>query len=440
MDVDTNGFSNFPKTREARLKGLKDLVRDGVPSGTKKIPGRNGGNRDVYRIPLNLLSYNPYNTRFLSEAKTLEHRVGKLSDENPEHVKYIEDFLWKWKKDKNINTIDSLIADGQLDPGVVTRDGIILSGNRRFRLLNEINRHMDKYAKPDVNLEGLDYFEAVILEEPLTTKQIIKYESFYQYGTEEKVDYNPIEKYIAAHDQIQQGFTEEEIYKNFQAIAKDGVKTVKLWLEVFELMDEYLVHIGEPSVYTALNTAEEAFLSINGSLKSLQSGRGRSRTLWAFNPFDVANFKRVAFDYIHNGTATHDFRDLFKIFQNESAWKSFVEEHKKIMASETMDTFDEYRAKNPDSNETEIAKKRKLDFESKYKKPLNKAFGYEKARIEGEKAEEAPLGILKAAMDKLKKFEALLEANGDDALGTDEYVSKLREIQSLSGNLKQRLD
>ena len=440
MSENNSNSDGFPKSRATRLKELSHIIESDKFIGTKKIPGRNGGNKKVYKIPLSFLSYNPYNTRFLSEAKTLESRLGKLSDENPEHVKYIEKFLWDWKVDKNKSTIHSLIADGQLDPGVVTRDGVILSGNRRFRLLNEINRHRKDYSGRGINLDGLDTFEAVIIDEELSQKDIIKYESFYQYGTEEKVDYNPIEKYIAAHDQKELGFDEEEIYKNFQALAKDK-KKVKEWLETYNLMDQYLNHIGEPGIFTALTSSEEAFLNINGNVKQLENGRGSTvRKMWNFDETDIADFKMVAFDYIRSGMATHSFRDLFKTFQNKAAWKAFKKSHDEIMQSDNLASFDDYRKINADLDESEVSKKRKLDYEDKFKKKLNKVFGSEITRQMVEKEDEEPYDLLKGIVIKLEKFENFVDQKGDLNSHADDCIDKLREIQSISGRLKQRLD
>lgn len=437
---ETKSEEGFPKTRAARRNELARIIKSGTQIGTKKIPGRNGGNKPVFRIPLSFLSYNPYNTRFLSEAKTLEGRLGKLSDENPDHIKYIEKFLWEWKVDKNKSTIDSLIANGQLDPGVVTRDGIILSGNRRFRLLNEINRNKRQFSGPGKNLDGLDYFEAVIIDEELSPKDIIKYESFYQYGTEEKVDYNPIEKYIAVKDQKDLGFTEDEIFSNFQALAKEKKKITE-WLETFQLMNQYLNHIGEPGVYTALTSTEEAFLNINSNVKSLENGRSATvRRMWNFDELDIADFKMVAFNYIRNGMQTHRFRDLFKTFQNETAWKEFKKEHDQIMQSDRVDSFDDYRKNNPSLDESEVSKKRTLDYRDKYEKKLNKAFGSEVTRQMVEKEDEQPFDLLKGVLQKLEKFEKYVEGHGALNSHEDDCVGKLREIQSLSGRLKQRLD
>ena len=187
---------DFPLSAAARKEHLNE-IKNGTPISTVKVPGH--GSLPVYKIPLQYLSYNPYNTRFLSQAKTWQKRLGRrLSNEQPEDVRKIEEFLWSYKKEKNESTINSLIREGQLQPGVVTVDGLILAGNRRFRLLNEIDRNPEKYHKNNANTDGLKFFEAAILDTVLSEKEIVRYESFYQYGAEDKVDYDPIQKYIAA--------------------------------------------------------------------------------------------------------------------------------------------------------------------------------------------------------------------------------------------------
>lgn len=243
---------NFPITRAARKNYLDDIKKGNSISSTK-VPGK--GMMPVFRIPLKYLSYNPYNTRFLAQSKTLERRFGcKLSDENPEHIKAIEKFIWNEKKSQNISTINSLIKHGQIQPGVVTTDGIILAGNRRFRLLNEIIRNPDKYESPKNGIDGLCYFEAVILDnEQLDEKEIIYYESFYQFEIEDKVEYNPIQKYIAAHVQREMGFTTLQIAKHFMTITEGKESKVKDWLDIYNYMDEYLTYIEEEGIYTALD-------------------------------------------------------------------------------------------------------------------------------------------------------------------------------------------
>lgn len=432
---------NFPITRAARKTHL-DEIKQGSSISSSKVPGK--GMMEVYRIPLEYLSYNPYNTRFLAQAKTLERRFGcKLSDEKPEHLIAIEKFIWDEKKDKNISTINSLIKDGQLQPGVVTADGVILAGNRRFRLLNEITRNPDKYESSKISISGLAYFEAVILDnEPLDEKGIIEYESFFQFGIEDKVEYNPIQKYIAAHDHRDKGFTPQQIANHFMSITKGKESEVKEWLEVYEYMDEYLKYIGEEGIYTALDGREEAFLHLRRLLKSYKNGKA-GVNIWAYKDMDLNDLKIIYFDYIHLNTPTHDFRLFKDIFAEEELWKKFRDNESRIIEDENniIESFDDYRKNHPDVEEAEISKYRENDYKSKVKGGLNQLYGIENGRIQSAKVQELPLDILKAIQQKLSKLELDMENNGlNGTYESDEFIDIVRDIQKRIGRIKQKVD
>lgn len=430
---------NFPQSREARKVELQ-RIKDGAHVSTVKIPGR--GVSNVYRIPLEFLSYNPHNTRFLAEAKTLEKKLGrKLSDESPDDVGEIEHFLWKQNEDQNENTINSLIKETQLQPGVVTLDGVILSGNRRFRLLNEIARNRNRYSKDGVNLDGLQYFEAAILDDQLTEKDIVRYESYYQYGTENKVEYDPIQKYIAAHDQHKLGFTDKEIAENFMSITEGGKeRKVKEWLEVFRLMDEYLEYIGEPGIYTALEGREEAFLNLRRTLNGFQNGRSGSG-IWAFEEFDLDNLKLCYFQFIRLNVGTHDFRLFKDIFSKQDRWEVFSENSQRVIDENPLKSFDEYRREYEELDEAEVAKMRNRDYEAKVGKELKQLYGSENARITAEKVGETPMKTLEQIQQKLEKLESELTNNPDnETFDTAEFVDTIRDILSRVGKIKQQVD
>lgn len=432
---------NFPMTREARKQRLSE-IKQGTYISTSKVPGK--GPQPVYRIPLEFLSYNPYNTRFLAQAKTLERRFGQeLSDENPEHIFEIERFIWEEKKDRNLGTINSLIKDGQLQAGVVTADGVVLAGNRRFRLLNEIVRNHDKYVNPRTRIDGLEYFEAVILdEENLGKKEIVKYESFYQFGIEEKVEYNPIQKYIAAEDQKATGFTEQEIANNFITLTEGKKKVVEKWLAVFEIMNEYLEYVEEPGILTALEGREEAFLQLHTLLKSYRGNKSGSIP-WAFDDNDLSALKLVFFDYIRLNIPTHDFRIFKDIFFDEKQWRNFETSVGEITGDENnrLRSFDEYREDNPDVNESTISKIRQNDYKAKVEKGLNRLYGVENARIKNREAQEKPIEILNSIKQKLSKLEEDMGTNPEkDTFETDEFIDAVREIQKRIGRIKQQVD
>jgi hypothetical protein len=432
---------NYPITRAAR-KSYLDEIKKGKSIGSSKVPGK--GMMDVYRIPLQYLSYNSYNTRFLAQAKTLERRFGcKLSDENPEHIKAIEKFIWEEKKTQNESTINSMIKYGQLQPGVVTADGIILAGNRRYRLLNEISRNPDKYESSKNGIAELDYFEAVILDrEKLSEKEIIYYESFYQFEIEEKVEYNPIQKYLASHEQKEMGFTENQIANHFMSITKGEDKVVKLWLEVYDYMEEYLKHIEEEGIYTALEGREEAFLSLRTTIKGFTKGKAGTN-IWAFKNFDLDDLKIIFFDYIRLNAPTHDFRLFKDIFSDETHWKKFSDSESKIIGDENnrIESFDIYRKTYPDDDETTISKVRQGDYKDKVEVGLNKLYGHEKARIINEKTQEFPIDILKLIQQKLSKLESDMSSNRrNETYESDEFIDAICDIQKRVGRIKQKVD
>ncbi len=139
---------------------------------------------NIYKIPLDYLIYNKYNGRILSRTKSLESHGKEISTETKEGKLLIEKLLWDSKPDRNKRTKEDIESKGQLNPGITTKDGIIVDGNRRAMLLNKI----DKF----------DYFEAIIL--PVTLEEnpieIEKLETSFQMGEDEKLGYNPIEKYL----------------------------------------------------------------------------------------------------------------------------------------------------------------------------------------------------------------------------------------------------
>ena len=434
---------NFPKTRRARKEELARIKMNN-PISTKKVPGK--GTRPVYRIPLEYLSYNPYNTRFLAQAKTLERRFGQeLSDEISEHIIEIEKFIWKEKKDRNESTIDSLIKHGQLEAGVVTADGIILAGNRRFRLLNEIVRNPDTYKSKRTGTDGLEYFEAVILDdEALSKKEIVKYESFYQFGVEDKVEYNPIQKYIAAKDQKDLGFSDQEIADNFITLSKGKSNEVVKWLTVFEIMSDYLDYIKESGIYTALEGREEAFLNLNSLLKSYRARGSRAGSVpWPYDENDLIALKVVFFDYIRLNIPTHDFRIFKDIFSDQTQWRTFESNVNEIVADERnqLKSFDDYRKENPDVDETTISIIRQNDYKENVEKGLNRLYGVENARIKSIEAQEKPMEILNAIKQKLSKLEEDMNNNPDkEIFETEEFYGAVNEIRKRIGRIKQQVD
>jgi len=94
----------------------------------------------VYNIPLSYLIYNKYNGRILSRTKSLEKQNQAIDVETEKGRDLIEKLLMESKLDRNRKTLQSIKDFGQQKVGIITKDGVIIDGNRRAMLLNTIDR------------------------------------------------------------------------------------------------------------------------------------------------------------------------------------------------------------------------------------------------------------------------------------------------------------
>ena len=194
--------------RKAKLKEFTDHPEKACRTG---IPITYHGSiitLDAYEIPLEYLVYNPYNGRIGSVVKSYERQNHQLNPEDPDDKRIIEKFLWDSKPEANKKTKERLLKEHQQRHGIVTADGMIIDGNRRASLLNNI---MADESIPFNEKGHCQYFIAIILPEGADKKEILALETTYQMGEDAKVDYNPIEKYLKCKDLKDAGFTDDDI-------------------------------------------------------------------------------------------------------------------------------------------------------------------------------------------------------------------------------------
>jgi len=295
---------------------------------------------DVYEVPLEYLLYNKYNGRILSRTKSIEALGVDIDPETAKGKKKIEELLWDSKVDRNERTKEDLKKYGQKKVAIITRDGVIIDGNRRAMLLNQI----DKF----------DYLRAIILE--VTSDQdpyeIEKLETSYQMGEDEKLSYNPIEIYLKTLDQYKL-LSKQDFYnpqkEDTKVIAKlyewigdyksdKGIKGIKFRLQAMSLMNEYLDNFEYNNVYTQLDGREEQFRGLTRWLQHFyNSGVKRFD---GSTDIDIDDLKSVGFDLIRVKCSNAEFRYLAggvdktrHIFGDKEIWKSFLAEHDRIINS-----------------------------------------------------------------------------------------------------------
>lgn len=341
--------------KETRIQKIDEIInRDkNNPFNKIEIPWEDDlVTMNVYKIPLDLLVYNKYNGRILSRTKSLETQSHSIDEYSEEGKKVIERLLWDSKPVRNRKTQKNIADFGQQKVGIITKDGIIIDGNRRAMLLNDIQNEgilsSKKYDKK------YDYFKAVVLpvtlnENPL---EIEKLETSFQMGEDQKLGYNATEKYLKAkelYNRLTTGkeFTPDNIDEN--AITKiadwmgEQKSEIKKYLSTMSIMDEYLFYLEYDGVYTQLDNREDQFLNLDKWLNNFY-GEDSKKPFDGYFDSDVDKLKEIAFDYIrlrgsNSAKPNYDgkeFRNLAEgqrenhFFGDKQIWESFISKHDEI--------------------------------------------------------------------------------------------------------------
>lgn len=404
--------------RKQKLKELQESTTPAIIGLPLKYQGENK-TFNAYRIPLDYLVYNPYNGRIGSIVKSYERQNHKLDVENPDDVKLIEQFLWQSKIDANKKTRQSLLDDHQQKFGIVTAEGVIIDGNRRASLLNNI-RHDDSIP---ANRKGhCEYFTAIILPGDADKKEILRLETTFQMGEDAKVDYNPIEKYLKCKDLKDAGFTDAEI-ADFMGESKSNVS---MYLAVLQLMDQYLEYYNYTGIYTLLDKNEDSFQKLNSALKSYRSGS--VPCMWDFDPEeDTEDLKLIAFDYIRCDFDQTAFRDIIRkptsqnpnasIFGNKEIWTSFKERHfdnveKITNEEENVESLIQHSAGN---DITRILRARDNKWRRAVEPIIKENFSQSIEKLHNKQAADNPLKLLQKALDALESVDTEQESFKHDA-------------------------
>jgi len=418
--------------KEQRIIELEKLKKEATPYKYDNIIYKDINDlAPVYLIPLHFLVYNKYNGRILSMVKSFERQFRKLDPVHPEDKKIIELFLWESRPDRNRTTMQDLRDHKQKKVGIVTKDGIIIDGNRRASLLNKI-------AEEDNT--GPAYFMAIILDDTLdgNPQEIMKLETTYQMGEDEKLDYNPIEKYLKCKDLIDAGFRAAQI----AAFMNEKETQILEWLSIMNLMDNYLEALGYDSIYTRLDRLEGQFVDLNKYLKKYDNGAPAAD--WNYDQTDLSDLKAICFDYIRARYEGKEFRAIANPSKKESffckkkVWEKFRDEHFKTIETINKNelSIDELRKREPDGDLSEILRVRDEDWTNSTKALLTSNLNRSQRALEDVNEENEPVELLKRAK------ETLLSINpGSEGFYADlRVVALIREINKITEGFTENIN
>ncbi|UZT97066.1 hypothetical protein ODZ84_17945 [Chryseobacterium fluminis] len=372
----------------------------------------------ISEIPLSKLIYNKYNGRIKSLVLSYESGIGRILNATDTKDKgIIESYLYDSAANRNEKTLQSLQDYGQQEIGIVTSDMIIIDGNRRASLLNKLHRE----DKIETNV-----FKAIILDEKLEDNplEIIKLETNYQMGVDNKVEYKPIEKYLRCHELIHEHQVDiNEVAK----LMSESVHRINQWLDILSLMNEYLIYLDSPKVYTRLDKKEGHFVDLYNYIKKYKASN-----------INVIELKEVYFDYIRLGVPVQRVRIIGNpnnsqsLFAKQDLWIPFYENHKMIKASYNETSFSSVKPIYPDKSNEEIFDKLDNDFQDKIGLPLKENLTEGEIQLKILADRNATLKELNRILNYIVKLK-IVETPEEEV----EQISKLLENISQNAILKR---
>lgn len=370
--------------------------------------------------------------------KTYEKQHEPINPETSKGENKIIEFLWDSDINRNKITLNSIGTGGQDEPGIVTKDGVIVDGNRRCMIIKKLQNMKETYPGAP------NYFKAVILEDTLqdNAKEIRRLETIYQMGVDEKVDYGAIEKYLKCKEMTEvDGYTPKQIS---EMIADTKESDVKIYLSILSLMEDYLDSLGYGGMYTLLreHKVEGPFVDLNNYLNKHSEGKNLHDRSWEPKKKDIANLKQIYFDYIRAGFRTaHNIRNIGNpskrqgFFNNENIWNDFLDRYKEIDEINLKEkSLCDWRTERPNEEIEDIIKARETSWKQEVGMPnsspskLKKNLEQTKRQLEDQNEENSPFELLTRAKNTLNSVNTEVKTfKGEDIKKISHEIRKMAE-------------
>lgn len=261
----------------------------------------------VYRVPIRYLIYNIRNGRFAAELLAKESQLKrKLDPGTPQDAKIIQKLLL----DLNPSETEALKADlrqnGQLDPGVITRDGAVINGNRRMAILSALHE--------ETHEPRFEYLRVARLPKDVDEKDIWRIEAGLQFAKEFRLDYSPINELLKLKEGRDSGLSSAAISRIL--LGRFTPAKVEEKLSILKLIESYLVFIGKPGQYHIVQEERdvEKFNSLQANVCAPLKRQGMKDS-------EIAKLLTFAFLLIHKTDLRHwDIRLLSKIAGEPNAY------------------------------------------------------------------------------------------------------------------------
>lgn len=392
-----------------------------------------------YEIPMDLIIYNVENGRIASLVKSYEREHSSLNPEKEEDAKQIAQFLYDSNDIANKKTKRNIVANGQLETGIITCDGVLVDGNRRVSLMRQIISDSSFSTSERARCEK---FRAIVLPEDADKKEILRLETTFQMGADEKVGYNAIEKYLHAQDLSDQGFSTSDI-SEFMNL--DGATEVTKLLEIKQLIDEYLEYFGLDGLYTRLPKGfEDDLQKLNTAIRKIKNGS--INWIPTTRLTEVENdLKCISFDYIRLNAKSPDgfeFRSIAStsnanFLVNEDIWNQFVKSWQDATNDITETPIEVVLSKATTTNESSrLLEARDNEWRTNVKDNLMEAFNDAQTTLNNKKEKEKPGVLFKRALNALQQIDI---ENLGAATDKSDILKYIEQVKIICDNISNKV-
>lgn len=373
-------------------------------------------NYPVYRVRLCNLFFNDQNDRiatWISQYKAENGENSLKMDDIEKYNSIIHGFIEKSNLDKMKQTQENIKLLNQQKYGVVLNDGRIIDGNRRFTCLRNLSKESDNFS----------YFETVILEKDYeqSAKQIKMLELQIQIGSEERVDYDPIDRLVGVYRDIEENrlLTEDEYARS----TNQKTSVVKKELDIAKLLVEFLEAIKAPKQYYL---ARE--LQLDGPIRELYTALNNIQ-----DEDKRQSFKYIAFTNLlskPDDDMTRFIRNL-KGISKSVYLDEFIEKEEEI-AEEVLDSLPEEGKVN-----SEVISNIRKDEDTK--DSLKRTMTVVSSKVKVKETRDKPNQMIKNAIDALDSIDTeIVKKLTDEQI--EDMKSNLERLQELLTEIKEVLD
>ena len=408
--------------------------------------------RDIVKVPIDLLRFRKDNGRIASDVLDHEYTKSPLDECDLRDQQLLKKFLERKDPEKTEILTKNILHSGQRQPAIITCDGFLINGNRRKMVMERLRK---EYRKD----ERFQYMNVVILPGkgdeggPPTLLEIEKLENRYQLQSEGKSEYYGFDRALSIRRKMQIGLSlEAQIEDDPQyAGASERQKRQAIgdinkgYLDPLKCIDRYLVQFRREHQYHTVSSRIgdrqgrwQAFLDYSNTYNS-KFMNPHYRLENKIEEDEIGTIEEAAFDIIRLRVIPAMpkvhliMRDLHKYCRTEEGKMHLLNipnEVDPVLPLEEQYEDPELQKPLP---RTEVDAK----WAAKNKEAITRRLKSAKREYTKLREEETPIGLLDAALKKLKHRDMELSAISPKDYKNVRHL--LNEIQREAKHLEKQL-